>query len=87
MASKYLYNYVTKGPDRAMVSTNVHGADAPQPRNEIRDYEDMRSIGSSEACHKLFAFSIVENKPPVQVLHLHLKDHQHVVFVGVRKRM
>ena len=82
MASKYLYKYVTKGPDRAIVLTNVHGADAPQARNEIRDYEDMRSIGSSEACHKLFAFSIVENKPPVQVLCLHLKDHQHVVFVG-----
>ena len=42
----------------------------------------LRSIGSSEACWKLFAFSIAESKPPVQVLRLHLKDQQYVVFVG-----
>ena len=64
MASKYLYKYVTKGPDRAMVSTEV----GQQTRDEIREYEDMRSIGSSEACWKLFAFPVAENKPPVQVI-------------------
>ena len=42
----------------------------------------MRSIGSSEACWKLKSFPIAENKPPVQVLRLHLEDQQHVVFVG-----
>ena len=64
MASKYLYKYVTKGPDRAMVSTEV----GQQTRDEIRDYEDMRSVGSSEASWKLFVFPIAENKPPVQVI-------------------
>ena len=73
---------MTKGPDRAMVATDVPGNDAAPVRNEIKDYEDMRSIGSSEACWKLFAFPIAENKPPVQVLRLHLKNQQHVVFVG-----
>ena len=63
MASKYLYKYVTKGPDRAMVSTEVG-----QPtQDEITEYEDMRSVGSSEVSWKLFAFPIAENKPPVQV--------------------
>ena len=62
MASKYLFKYVTKGPDRAMVTTEVE-----RIRDEIADYEDMRSVGSSEACWKLFAFPIAENKPPVQV--------------------
>ena len=64
MASKYLYKYVTKGPDRAMVSTEVDD----QPRDEIRDYEDMRSVGSSEASWKIFSFPMAENKPPVQVI-------------------
>ena len=81
-ACKYLFKYVTKGPDRAMVSATVPGTDEPQPRNEIRDYEDMRNLGSSEAAHKLFGFPIAENKPPVQALRIHLKDHQHVIFVG-----
>ena len=65
-SAKYLYKYVTKGPDRAMVSAEV---DTPQPlRNEIRQYEDMRSVGSSEACWKIYAFPIAKNKPPVQVI-------------------
>merc|ERR1712082_565358 len=33
-ACKYLFKYVTKGPDRAMVSTHVTGTDEQQPRNE-----------------------------------------------------
>ena len=37
-------------------------------RDEIKDYEDLRSVGSSEACWKLFAFPIAENKPPVLVI-------------------
>ena len=44
-ASKYLHKYVTKGSDRAMVATVVVG----QMRDEISDYEDLRSVGSSEA--------------------------------------
>ena len=42
----------------------------------------MRSVGSSEASYKLFAFPIAECQPPVQILRLHLEDEQHVVFVG-----
>ena len=44
-ASKYLYKYLTKGSDRAMVATWVEG----QQRDEISQYEDLRSVGSSEA--------------------------------------
>ena len=44
-AAKYLYKYVTKGSDRAMVVTVLEG----QPRDEISEYEDLRSVGSSEA--------------------------------------
>ena len=42
----------------------------------------MCSNGSSEACWKLFAIPIAENKPTVKVLRLHLNNHQNVVFVG-----
>ena len=61
VSAKYMFKYVTKGPDRAMVSTDV--------RNEISDYEDMRSVGSSEASWKLFAFPIAKNWPAVQVIY------------------
>ena len=65
MAAKYLYKYVTKGPDRAMVSI-----EAEDNRNEIKQYHDMRSVGSGEAAHRLFDFHIAENKPSVIVLRL-----------------
>ena len=38
--TKYLYKYLTKGPDRAMVS--VEAEDCEQPRDEIADFKDLR---------------------------------------------
>jgi ATP-dependent DNA helicase PIF1 len=75
-AAKYLYKYITKGSDRAMVAAEVEG----QPRDEIADYKDLRSVGSSEAAWHLLAFSITERYPPVQALRIHTKDQQQVVF-------
>ena len=74
-AAKYLYKYVTKGSDRAMVSTVVGEA-----RDEITEYEDLRSVGSSEATWHLMAFPITDRYPPVQALRVHTEDQQQVVF-------
>ena len=38
--TKYLYKYVTKGPDRAMVSVEPDGEE--RPRDEISDFKDLR---------------------------------------------
>ena len=78
-AAKYLYKYVTKGSDRAMVATVV-GAQEGQPRDEISEYEDLQSFGSSEATWHLMAFPIADRYPPVQALRIHLEDQQQVVF-------
>ena len=75
-AAKYLYKYVTKGNDRAMVSTEVDG----QPRDEIAEYIDLRSVGSSEAAWHLFAYPITDRYPAVMALRVHLRDQQQVVF-------
>ena len=75
-ASKYLYKYVTKGSDRAMVATVEEG----QQRDEIKQYVDLRSVGSSEATWHLVAFPIAKRYPPVQTLRVHLEDQQQVVF-------
>ena len=53
---------------------------AEQARDEITEYEDLRSVGSSEATWHLMAFSIAERYPPVQALRDHLEDQQQVVF-------
>ena len=75
-AAKYLYKYVTKGNDRARVATEVEG----QPRDEIRDYQDLRSVGSSEATWHIMGFHISANKPAVMAMRVHLKEQQQVVF-------
>ena len=76
-ATKYLYGYITKGVDRAMVATVVEG---DQARDKITQYEDLRSLGSSEATWHLLAFPISKRYPPVQALRVHTEDQQQVVF-------
>ena len=80
-AAKYLYKYVTKGPDRAMVSAEVEGEDQYDNRDEVNDYENCRCYGSMEASYRLFAFPIANKKPPVQKLRIHLENEQDVFFV------
>ena len=75
-AAKYLYKYVTKGNDRAMVSTEIEN----QPRDEISEYEDLRSVGSSEAVWHLMSYPITERFPSVMALRVHLDEEQQVVF-------
>ena len=59
-----------------MVATTIKG----QERDEISQYEDLRSVGSSEAAWHLMAFPIAKRFPPVQTLRVHTEDQQQVVF-------
>ena len=61
---------------RRMMTTEVEG----QPRDEISDYIDMRSVGSSEAAWLLFAFPITSRYPAVIALRVHLKEEQQIIF-------
>ena len=62
-----------------MIATVVENQDG-LPRDEIKEYEDLRSIGSSEATWHLMAFPIADRYPPVQALRVHLENQQQVVF-------
>ena len=73
---KYICKYVNKGNDRAMASKELEG----QPQDEIKEYEDMRSVGSSEACWHIFGFEIHDRFPAVLALRVHLPDEQQIVF-------
>ena len=59
-----------------MMTTEVDG----QPRDEIADYIDMRSVGSSEAAWLLFSFPITGRYPAVKPLRVHLEEEQQIVF-------
>ena len=58
--------------------TSVEGQEGQ--RDEISDYEDLRSVGSSEAAWHLLGFPIAERSPPVLALRVHLEDQQQIVF-------
>ena len=73
-AAKYLYKYVTKGYDRATIATVLDGQANDEHRDEIKEYEDLRSIGSSEATWHLMAFPIADRYPPVYPLRVHLEN-------------
>ena len=75
---KYLYKYVYKGPDRAMVATLASGEDV----NEIQLFQDLRSFGASEGCWRTFDFKMYDRAPPVVRLNVHLEDHQTCTYVA-----
>jgi hypothetical protein len=77
MASKYLFKYITKGSDRMMAKVDESDENA---RNEIRDYEDLRSIGATEACWRTFMFETNQVCPNVQALPIHLENGQRIPF-------
>ena len=82
MAAKYLFKYVTKGVDRAMVRTEIveDTEKVEEEKNEIKEYIDMRSIGSSEACWHIFNMNVAKNTPAVFVMRVHMEEEQHIVF-------
>ena len=59
-----------------MTTTNVEG----QPRDEIADYEDMRYVGSAEACWHIYGFEIHDRFPAVLALRVHLPEENQIVF-------
>ena len=82
---KYLFKYIYKGHDRQMVRTDRQGA-AEADRDEIAEFQDLRSIGASEACWRLFQFDMSSRSPAVQALQVHLENHQPVYFEDGQER-
>ena len=77
-AVKYIYKYVYKGSDRAMVS--VSEGNMNQAHDELREYQDGRYVGASEAAWRLLRFPMHKEYPTVVRLAIHLPDQQQVVF-------
>ena len=77
-AAKYLFKYITKGEDRIMVRPEVEKE--VKVKDEIGEFIDLRSVGSSEASWHILNFNISQNKPAVCALRVHLEDEQNVVF-------
>jgi hypothetical protein len=90
MAVKYLYKYVYKGHDRALVVVQPEAralpAIMPQTAAGVQweqcayrprwsqNYLDGRYVSANEACHQLFAFDLHDIHPNVYRLAVHLPN-------------
>ncbi|KAL4598101.1 hypothetical protein ACB092_11G035000 [Castanea dentata] len=84
---KYLFKYITKGPDRAMLilEENLHidsstGMQHMTDADEVKTYLNCRYVSAIEACWRIFEFPIHHREPAVQRLNFHNEDEQPVVF-------
>ena len=75
-SSKYLFKYVLKGPDMAMMNVVEQG----QVLDECTQYQSTRVVRSGEAAHRLFGFNISKSEPPGMKLRIHLENEQQVMF-------
>lgn len=76
MAYKYLYKYVYKGPDMAVVTVKANGDQDKQDVNELQRYVEGRYISASEAFWRFFGYIMHEEWPNVVPLSVHLPNQQ-----------
>ena len=76
-AMKYLYKYITKGPDRAIVKVSV---DNPESMDEVETFLNTRYLGAGEAAWNILGFSLHHRSYVVEKLALHLEDEQMVTL-------
>ena len=74
---KYITKYVTKGTDQATFEIN---GQTESPRDETKEYQNARYVGSTEAAWRLFEFNLSENLPKVETLDVHLENGQRIFF-------
>ncbi|KAK4597272.1 hypothetical protein RGQ29_015015 [Quercus rubra] len=84
---KYLFKYITKGPDRAtlILEENLHvdsstGVQHMTDINEVKTYLNCRYVSTIEACWRIFEFAIHHREPAVQRLSFDNEGEQPVVF-------
>ena len=93
---KYIYKYVYKGHDRASVEmrtarqegqTENAAAVQVEGDDEIQQFLDARYVSSSEACWRIFHFSLHQEYPSHQRLQIHLEGQQNVCFYEASNRL
>jgi hypothetical protein len=84
---KYLFKYVTKGPDRSKLYLKqiIDGQDTPideetNTRNEVKEYLDARFICPYDSCWRIFGFEIHRHFPPVERLPVHLPNENYITY-------
>ncbi|XP_076951018.1 uncharacterized protein LOC143624180 [Bidens hawaiensis] len=79
---KYLFKYINKGPDRAIISlvqNNTDDNEDPQV-DEIKAFYDCRYLSACEAAWRIFAFDVHYRVPAVTRIPFHLPGQKQVIY-------
>ncbi len=79
-AVKYLFKYVYKGHDKAIIEITENNQNQPVVINEIQNFVEARWISSSEAVWRILGFDMNGINPAVTRLQVHLPNQQQVIF-------
>ncbi|KEH20326.1 PIF1-like helicase [Medicago truncatula] len=81
---KYLFKYVNKFPDKALMQLSVDGdnRDKSKPVDEIKQYYDCRYVSPCKSVWRIFAFDIHHKWPHVLKLTFHLHNELSVLYDG-----
>ncbi|XP_052622302.1 uncharacterized protein LOC111911148 [Lactuca sativa] len=79
---KYLFKYINKGPDRAIVAVvrSNNEADSNDAVDEINEYYDCRYLSACEASWRIFKYDVHYRYPSVVRLPFHLPGQQQIVY-------
>lgn len=69
---KYLFKYIHKPADFVKAKILCEG-------DEIEAYRSARYVSAAEAAWRLLGFHVMDRRPAVSSLRLHLPDQQHVI--------
>ena len=76
MAYKYLFKYIHKGPDMAVMALKKDRNGEEQGVDETKQYTAGRYISTSEAYCRFFSYSTHDESPDVVPLAVHLPNEQ-----------
>ncbi|XP_057425867.1 uncharacterized protein LOC130719249 [Lotus japonicus] len=81
-AIKYLFKYINKGADRAMleISHKDNDTQAKEPVDEVKQYYDCRYLSPCEVAWRTFGFTIHKRWPSVQKLNFHFPNEYLVYY-------
>ncbi|KAG2874933.1 hypothetical protein PC114_g24994 [Phytophthora cactorum] len=82
-AVKYLYRYVYKGSNKAVITVGALSGERNQTQiepNEILRFLNARYISPVEACMRLLDYSVQGKTPAITQLTIHLENEQMVTF-------
>jgi len=81
---KYLFKYINKGSDRisaVIEPAEVQASSSQHTRlDEIKQYLNCRYVSASEACWRIFSYSIHGRKPTVDRLFFHDEGENSVYY-------